>query len=86
MRTRVILDPDLNELLRKMMRERNLSFKDAINEAIRAGLKKEPVRRKTFKQKTFAMGSARQFQWEKALQTAAELEDDDRISKMALRR
>ena len=86
MRTTVTLDPDVEQLLRKVMRERDLSFKDAINEAIRAGLKKKPVRRKLFKQKAFSMGSARYFQWENARQTAAELEDEERIGKMALRR
>jgi hypothetical protein len=85
MRTTVTLDPDVDQLIRKIIRERDLSFKDAINEAIRAGLKKQPVRQKTFKQKTFPMGSARYFQWEKALQTAAELEDEERIGKVALR-
>ncbi len=75
MRTTVTLDPDVDQLLRQVIQERGLSFKDAINEAIRSGLNKRPVRRKVFKQKTFSMGSARYFQWEKALQSAAELED-----------
>ena len=65
MRTTVTLDPDVDQLIRKIIRERDLSFKDAINEAIRAGLKKEPVRQKPFKQKTFPMGSAKHFQWGK---------------------
>jgi hypothetical protein len=86
MRTTITLDPDVDQLIRKIIRERDLSFKDAVNDAIRAGLKKEPVRRKPFKQKTFAMGSARYFQWEKAIQKAEELEDNDRIGKMALRK
>ena len=86
MRTTVTLDPDVDQLLRKVIRERNVSFKDAINEAIRAGLKKERVRQRPYKQKTFPMGPARYFQWEKALQAAAELEDEETIRKMALRK
>jgi hypothetical protein len=38
MRTTVTLDADTEELLRRRMRERGVSFKVALNEAIRAGL------------------------------------------------
>ena len=38
MRTTVTLDPDTRLLIERAMRERGLSFKVAINEAIRAGL------------------------------------------------
>ena len=39
MRTTVTLDADTERLLRSAMRERNLSFKAALNEAIRRGLR-----------------------------------------------
>ena len=38
MRTTVTLDPDTEQLVKRAMRERGLSFKEAVNEAIRAGL------------------------------------------------
>ena len=38
MRTTVSLDPDTRLLVERAMRERGLSFKQAINDAIRAGL------------------------------------------------
>jgi hypothetical protein len=38
MRTTVTLDPDVEQLLRDAMQRRRLSFKDALNEAIRNGL------------------------------------------------
>ena len=38
MRTTITLDPDTRLLIDRAMRERGLSFKDAVNEAIRAGL------------------------------------------------
>jgi hypothetical protein len=38
MRTTVTLDPDVRLLVERAMRERDLSFKDAVNEAIRLGL------------------------------------------------
>jgi hypothetical protein len=37
-RTTVTLDPDVETLVKRAMKERGLSFKEAINEAIRAGM------------------------------------------------
>ena len=37
-RTTVTLDPDVEALVKRAMRERGLSFKEAINDAIRAGI------------------------------------------------
>ena len=37
-RTTITLDPDTRLLVERAMRERGLSFKDAVNQAIRAGL------------------------------------------------
>jgi Arc/MetJ family transcription regulator len=37
-RTTITLDADTRALVERAMRERGLSFKDAVNEAIRAGL------------------------------------------------
>lgn len=80
MRTTVTLDPDAEALVRKLMRERGLTFKQAVNEAIRTGLgggrAKEPYR-----QETFAMGQPA-VPLVKALAVASELEDDERIRKM----
>jgi hypothetical protein len=38
MRTAVTLDPDVEKMLRTSVRERGVSFKQVLNEAIRAGL------------------------------------------------
>ena len=45
-RTTVTLDADTERLLRGTMRERNLTFKAALNEAIRQGLRKARHRRR----------------------------------------
>jgi hypothetical protein len=37
-RTTVTLEPDVEALIRVAMRERGLTFKEAVNEAIRAGM------------------------------------------------
>ena len=42
-RTTVTLDADTERLLRSAMRERNLSFKTALNDAIRRGLGRIPA-------------------------------------------
>lgn len=55
MRTTVTLDPDTEALLRQTMALQKKSFKQALNEAVRRGLRKpgssntQPYRVKTFK-------------------------------------
>lgn len=44
MRTTVTLEPDVEGLIGRAMRERGLTFKEAVNEAIRAGMSGGPVR------------------------------------------
>ena len=41
MRTTVTLDPDVERLVRSAMRERGISFKEALNQAARKGLSRE---------------------------------------------
>jgi hypothetical protein len=86
MRTTVTLDPDVEALLRKAMRERGEPFKQVLNAAIRDGLS-GPRRRavKRFKQPTFNMGEPL-VDLTKALSLAAELEDAEAIAKMQHRR
>ena len=38
MRTTVTLDPDVEALIKRAMRERGLTFKQAVNDAIRTGM------------------------------------------------
>ena len=69
------------------MRERGLSFKEALNEAIRAGLartKRTGSRR--FVQKTFRLGAEPYFRWDKALAVAEAIEDEELSRKLSLRK
>lgn len=69
------------------MRERNISFKEALNEAARAGLRgKEPKRVQKFSQKTFRMGQEQEFRWDKALAVADAIEDEELSRKLTLRK
>jgi hypothetical protein len=82
MRTTVTLDPDVEAKLRAVMRERGISFKAAINDAIRVGLSEPSPRRKPFKMKTAPLGA--RFNIDKALTIAGEMEDEEIIRKMEL--
>lgn len=80
------LDPDVEALLRAAMKQQDLSFKQAVNEAIRAGLGRPPARRKPFSQQTYSMGAEPHFRWDKALAEAAAMEDEEISRKIALRK
>ena len=87
MRTTVTLDPDVERLIRDAMRERAISFKEALNEAARIGLSaKEHKRARKFCQKTFRMGEGQEFRWDKALAVAGAMEDEELGRKLALRK
>lgn len=84
MRTTVTLDPDSHAIVQRLMQERSLTFKDAVNEAIRAGARK-PARRGASRTPTFDMGSPR-IPLDRALRLAAELEDDEIRRKLERRK
>jgi hypothetical protein len=54
MRTTVTLDPDTVDLLRKRMAERKVSFKQALNDAVRTAL--GPDKLQPFHTRTYDMG------------------------------
>lgn len=87
MRTTVTLDSDAEALLRKLMRERGISFKEALNQAVRLGIgARHSQSRKQFRQKTYRMGFRPDFRWDKALAIADALEDEERARKLELRK
>ncbi len=80
MRTTVTLDPDTELLVRRLMKERRISFKEALNDAIRSGATKRPAI-SSFKTRAVAMGVP-VVNLDRALQLAAELEDEELIRRM----
>ena len=86
MRTTVTLDPDVEALLRAAMKERRLSFKEALNAGLRAGLTQAKLRKGNFVQKTFALGSERKFRWDKALAASDAIEDEELSGKLSLQK
>jgi hypothetical protein len=85
-RTTVTLDPDVQALLRLAMKERGLSFKDALNSAVRSGLIQRKPERRRFVQKSYRLGGDRNFRWDKALAVAAAMEDEELTRKLSLRK
>jgi hypothetical protein len=79
MRTTVTLDPDTASLVRRLMEERGVSFKQALNDAIRAGA--APRTRREFRTRTHRLGRARA-DLDQALQLAGELEDEELVRRM----
>ncbi len=86
MRTTVTLDPDVQALLKKAIRERDSSFKQVLNDGLRKGLVAGGApKRKPFKQLTFDMGLPL-VDLTKATALAGELEDLENIKKLKLGR
>jgi hypothetical protein len=79
-RTTVTLDSDTEALVRRRMAERGVSFKQALNDTIREGAR-AAVERTDAATRVVAMGRPR-INLDRALQIAAELEDDELVDKM----
>jgi phosphatidylethanolamine-binding protein (PEBP) family uncharacterized protein len=81
MRTTVTLDPEAEALVKKAMKERGLSFKQVVNDAIKNGL--VPRRPPTIDLPTHDYGPAL-VNLDKATQLAGELEDQEILRKMSM--
>ena len=87
MRTTVTLEPDTEALVKQLMRERGLSFKQAVNEAIRRGLSRPTGDRdQAFRTPTFPMGWRGDLKLDRALAIAGELEDEELARRIAARK
>jgi hypothetical protein len=87
MRTTVTLDPDVESLLKRAMKRRGISFKAALNQALRDGLTAPaPRAHRHFTLKTFSMGYRPEVALDKALRLAADLEDEEIARKLSLRK
>ncbi|MBA3310014.1 MAG: antitoxin [Nocardioidaceae bacterium] len=80
MRTTVTLDPDVETVIKRVMRERGVTFKEAVNDAIRAGAT-GPGRPPPKAFPTHDMGEPI-VDVTKALRLAGELEDQDLAARL----
>jgi Arc/MetJ family transcription regulator len=78
MRTTVTLDPDTAAVVQQAMRERGISFRQAVNDAIRAGLL--PAAREPFTTEPAELGLPA-VNLDRALALAADLEDEELLRK-----
>jgi hypothetical protein len=85
-RTTITLDQDVEAKLRVAMRERGVSFKQALNDSLRAGLTtgSQPSRR--FRVQARPLGLRPGINLDKALTLAGEMEDAEILRKLELRK
>ena len=86
MRTTVTLEPDLAAKLKLIARERGVSFKAALNSALRAGLDDASVQKLPYRMPSRAMGVRPGVQLDQALQLAGDLEETEILRKIDLRK
>jgi hypothetical protein len=88
MRTTLTLDSDVAADLKKRARKTGKPFRQVLNEAVRAGLQAQaapPPR--PYKLKTLSMGGPMPgINLDKALQLAADFEDEEIARKLAMRK
>ena len=83
MRTTVTIDPDVEVLVKRAMRQRDASFKQVLNDGLREALSERPAKaRAPFRQPTFRMGRP-VVDLTKATALAADLEDLEMAAKLA---
>lgn len=80
MRTTVTLDPDTEQIVKRRMRERGLTFKQALNDAIRSSASGQ-LGQETFRTETASLGTSA-VNLDRALQVVGELEDDELIRRI----
>jgi hypothetical protein len=85
-RTTVTLDPDVAAKLKALARRRGISFKQALNQVVRAGLAPSTPSARPFTQPTQAMSLRPRVNLDKALQLAAAIEADEYARKLELRK
>lgn len=86
MRTTVTLDPDVAARLQRLAAERGTSFKATINATLRAGLESEDPVTKPYRETTHRLGVQPGIDLTKAHALAAQLEDEETLRKLELRK
>jgi hypothetical protein len=86
MRTTGTLDPDVAAKLKAVARERGISLTQALNDAARAGLRRERRSTRTFTQYAQPMSLRPGFNLDKALHLAGDLEDEEIVGRLERRK
>lgn len=86
MRTTVTIDQDLAAQIKRVMRERGISFKEALNSILRIGLGVETKASRPYVLAARDLGLRPDIDLDKALSIAAGLEDEQVIRKLEVRK
>jgi hypothetical protein len=86
MRTTITLEPDVAARLRAVARERGISFKEAVNTALRRGLGGRTELARPYRLKPKPLGLRPGIDLNRALLFVDELEDAETIRKLELRK
>jgi hypothetical protein len=86
MRTTVTLDDDLAVELQRLARERGTGFRQVINDVVRRGLAGAGSVAAPYRVPSRPLGLRADVDVVKALQLAADLEDEDMVRKLSLRK
>ncbi len=89
MRTTLTIDDQLAKALKEAAHQSGRSFKEVVNETLKAGLaaKKAPGKARSYRLKPVSMGHvAGNFNLDKALQLADALEDEELVQKLRMKK
>lgn len=87
MRTTVTIDPELQTRVRDIARERGISFREALNDILRRGLgQPSQAGGQPYEVPVRDLGLRAGIDLDKAFALAAELEDDEIVRKLELRK
>ena len=86
MRTTIDLDPDVDARLRALARERGVPLRTVINDALRAGTRSGAGDAQPYMLPSHRLGVRPGIDLDKALRLAGELEDDETVRKLDLRK
>lgn len=83
MRTTLTIDDDVSVMVRRLAADRSISFKEAVNTALRLGLLtlEKPSDRKRYRTKARSLGTLSGIDYDKVGQLSDEFEDLSRLPK-----
>jgi hypothetical protein len=84
MRTTVTLDPDVAAKLKMIARERDISFKEALNSSVRRGIERNAEKPQPYRLRARRLEAKPGVNLDKALRLAGELEDAETMRKLHL--
>jgi hypothetical protein len=85
-RTTVTLDADVAAKLRRLTREQGISFKEALNSSVRRGFDSTSQTSRPYRIKPRKLKARPGVDLDRALRLAGDLEDEETLRKLALRK